>query len=250
VKGAFTGAQQNKEGLFQSANGGTVFLDEIGEMSLPMQVKLLRVLQDRRVRPLGSTAEVSMDVRVIAATNKDLSQLVAEKSFREDLYYRISVIPVHVCPLRERREDIPLLAMHFLRRYNEQMGKALSGIEEKALECLVRYSWPGNVRELENAVERAVALETAEKITLRSLPENISGVMVEQLSESELLPPGGIDLERQLAELERSYLQAALRMAEAFKDRGERSGGVRQIAADLLRLSYRSFRHYAKKYKL
>ncbi|MFQ5926338.1 MAG: sigma-54-dependent transcriptional regulator [Terriglobia bacterium] len=250
LKGAFTGAQQNKEGLLQAANRGTLFLDEIGEMSLPMQVKLLRVLQDRRVRPLGSTAEVAVDVRVIAATNKDLSQLVAAKTFREDLYYRISVIPLHVPPLRARHEDIPLLAMHFLQRYNKQMGKTLTGIEEKALECLVRYSWPGNVRELENAIERAVALETTEKITVRSLPEKISEVALEQLAGSDLLPGNGIDLERQLAELERSYLEAALRRAQALKEQGERSGGVRQIAADLLKLNYRSFRHYAKKYKL
>ncbi|MFQ5817361.1 MAG: sigma-54-dependent transcriptional regulator [Terriglobia bacterium] len=250
VKGAFTGAQQNKEGLFQAASGGSLFLDEIGEMSLAMQVKLLRVLQDHRVRPLGSTAEVAVDVRVIAATNKDLSQLVTEKSFREDLYYRISVIPVHVPPLRERREDIPLLAMHFLQRHNQQMRKTLSGIEEKTLECLMRYSWPGNVRELENAIERAVALETTEKITLRNLPEKITGVVLESLPGSELLPAGGIDLERQLAELQRSYLEAALQMAQELKERGERSGGARQIAADLLKLNYRSFRHYAKKHKL
>lgn len=250
LKGAFTGAHQNKEGLFQAAGGGTLFLDEIGEMSLPMQVKLLRVLQERKVRPLGSTAEVPADVRVIAATNKNLSQLVAEKTFREDLYYRISVIPLHVPPLRERHEDIPLLAMHFLQRYNQQMGKSLTGIEEKALECLASYSWPGNVRELENAIERAVALETTAKVTVRSLPEKITGVVIEPLPGSVVLPPGGIDLERQLGEMQRSYLEAALQMAQQLKEQGQRSGGVRQIAADLLKLSYRSFRHYAKKHSL
>lgn len=250
VKGAFTGAQQNKEGLFQAAGGGTLFLDEIGEMSLSMQVKLLRVLQERRVRPLGSTAEVAVDVRVIAATNKDLDQMVAEKTFREDLYYRVSVIPIHVPPLRDRPQDIPLLAMHFLRRSNEQMGKAISGIEEKALECLVNYSWPGNVRELENAIEHAIALETSNRITVRSLPEKITGVTLDPVAPEDLLPADGIDLERQLAEVERRYVEAALRRAEDLKARGERPGGVRQIAANLLKLKYRSFRHVAKKHKL
>lgn len=250
VKGAFTGANQNKQGLFQAASGGTIFLDEIGEMSLPMQVKLLRVLQDRRVRPLGSTEEVDIDVRVIAATNKDLSRMVEDKSFREDLYYRISVIPLAVSPLRERREDIPLLAMHFLRRYAEQMGKPLRGIESRAVECLVRYPWPGNVRELENAIERAVALESGEQVTVCNLPEKVSGVIVDRLPGSEMLGSEGIDLEQHIGELERRYLQAALDLARKMKERGERRGGVRQIAADLLKMGYRSFRHYAQKYKL
>jgi len=250
VKGAFTGATQNKPGLFQAANGGTLFLDEIGEMSPAMQVKLLRVLQERRVRPLGSTEEVEIDVRVIAASNKDLSRLVEEKSFREDLYYRISVIPLAVPPLRERREDIPSLAMHFLRRYAEQMGKPVRGIESRAMECLVRYPWPGNVRELENAMERAVALESGEQITVSNLPEKVSGVVAARLSEAEMLGSEGMNLEQHIEELERRYLQAALELARKMKERGERRGGVRQIAADLLKMNYRSFRHYAKKYKL
>ncbi len=250
VKGAFTGAEQNKVGLFQAANGGTLFLDEIGEMSLAMQVKLLRVLQERQVRPLGSTAEVPVDVRVIAATNKDLVALVEEKRFREDLYYRISVIPVQVPPLRERRDDIPLLALHFLRHYTKQMGKTLQGIEEKALECLASYAWPGNVRELENAIERAVALETTDQITIRSLPEKVSQVVLPAVSKADLLPPSGVDLQRQVAEFERSYLEAALEKARELKEQGGRNGGVRQIAAELVGLSYRSFRHLAKKHGL
>ncbi|MEE8141509.1 MAG: sigma-54 dependent transcriptional regulator, partial [Planctomycetota bacterium] len=176
MKGAFTGADQNKLGLFQAAGGGTLFLDEIGEMSLPMQVKLLRVLQERKLRPLGSTQERNVDVRVIASTNRDLQEMVGEKTFREDLYYRISVIPLHVPPLRERVEDIPLLALHFLQRYCEEMGRKLGGVEEPAMEALRRYSWPGNVRELENTIERAVALETEENVTFRSLPERISRI--------------------------------------------------------------------------
>lgn len=239
VKGAFTGADQNKQGLFQSAQGGTLFLDEVGEMSLPMQVKLLRVLQDRKLRPLGSTKEQSVDVRVIAATNMDLPSMVKEKTFREDLYYRISVIPLHVPPMRERPEDIPLLALHFLQRFSEQVQKSITGLEDDAMEAMRRYAWPGNVRELENALERAVALETAERITLRNLPESVSRVSVVP-NAVDVLPEQGIDLERHIQEQERAYILSAL----------ERAAGVQTKAAELLGMSYRSFRHYAKKYDL
>ncbi|HEX9764077.1 MAG TPA: sigma 54-interacting transcriptional regulator, partial [Candidatus Acidoferrales bacterium] len=239
VKGAFTGATHSKPGLFQAAHGGTLFLDEIGEMSLPMQVKLLRVLQDRKVRPLGSTEESSVDVRVIAATNKDLRQLVAEKSFREDLYYRISVIPLHMPPLRERSDDIPLLALHFLQRYSEQMNKPPRGLSAEALEALRSYSWPGNVRELENVIERAVALETGEGIGLRSLAEHISRLPLVAPGEL-LIPDDGVDFQKHIEEQERAYLLAAL----------EKAGGVRTRAAELLGISYRSFRHYAKKHNV
>ena len=239
MKGAFTGATQNKQGLFQAAAKGSLFLDEIAEMSLPMQVKLLRVLQERTVRPLGSTEECRVDVRVIAATNKELKQRVADKAFREDLYYRISVIPLHVPPLRERPEDIPLLALHFLQRYSEQMGKPLRGISPEALERLRQHGWPGNVRELENVIERAVALESGEEIVLRSLPEDISRVAAPAPGEL-FLPEEGLDLEKHIQEQERAYLMAAL----------ERAQGVRTRAAELLGMSYRSFRHYAKKYKI
>jgi len=176
---------------------------------------------------------------VIAATNKDLSQMVAEKTFREDLYYRISVIPLHVPPLRERVEDIPLLALHFLQRFSEQMSKPLRGISAEALEALGRYAWPGNVRELENAIERAVALETAQEVGLGSLPAHISRVNA-PVSTADLLPEGGIDLEKHIQEQAKAYLLAAL----------QRSQGVRTKAAELLGMSYRSFRHYAKKYRI
>ena len=239
VKGAFTGAAQSKQGLFQSADGGTLFLDEIGEMSLPMQVKLLRVLQEWKVRPLGSTEERRVDVRVIAATNKDPRKLVAEKIFREDLFYRISVIPLHMPPLRDRVEDIPLLALHFLQRFAEQMNKPVRGIAPDALAALRRHDWPGNVRELENAIERSIALENEEEVSLRSLPEHISRVSA-PLASDDLLPEKGIHLEKHIEEQERAYLLAAL----------NRAGGVRTKAADLLGMSYRSFRHYAKKYKV
>jgi len=178
-------------------------------------------------------------VRMIASTNKDLRQMVGEKSFREDLFYRISVIPLHVPPLRERPEDIPLLALHFLQRFSEQMGKPLRGLAPEAVDALRRYSWPGNVRELENAIERSVALETDEVVSLRSLPEHVSRVSA-PAGTGELLPEGGIDLQRHLQEQERAYLLAALK----------RAGGVRTKAAAWLGMSYRSFRHCAKKYRI
>src|SRR5689334_826977 len=164
VKGAFTGANQNKRGLFEVADRGTIFLDEIGEMDLSMQVKLLRVLQERCVRPVGGTDEIAIDVRVIAATNRDLDKQVTENTFREDLYYRLSVIPVSVPPLRERREDIPLLVNHFLKKYAPGAGKNISRVDPQSLDDLSTYDWPGNVRQLENAIERAVALESGEEL--------------------------------------------------------------------------------------
>src|SRR5436305_4534195 len=164
VKGAFTGANQNKRGLFEVADGGTIFLDEIGEMNLTMQVKLLRVLQERCVRPVGGTDEIAIDVRVIAATNRDLEKQVAENTFREDLYYRLSVIPVTVPPLRDRREDVALLVNHFLHKYAPAAGKSITRISAGSLESLASYDWPGNVRQLENTIERAIALETADEL--------------------------------------------------------------------------------------
>ena len=164
VKGAFTGANQNKRGLFEVADQGTIFLDEISEMTLTMQVKLLRVLQERSVRPVGGTTEIPIDVRVIAATNRDLDRQVAENTFREDLYYRLSVIPVAVPPLRERREDIPLLVNHFLKKYAPAAGKSILRVNPGSLSALCGYDWPGNVRQLENTIERAVALEAGEEL--------------------------------------------------------------------------------------
>jgi two-component system response regulator PilR (NtrC family) len=243
MKGAFTGASENRQGLFQAAHGGTLFMDEIGNMSLTMQVKLYRVLQEGKVRPIGSTEESDVDVRIIAATNKDFEKEIAEERFREDLYYRLSVIPVLLPPLRERREDIPLLARHFLEKFRKVMEKPVESISPEAMRRLESYDWPGNVRELENTMERAVALETGQVITLRVLPDRIAGYA----STAALLPQGGaalpaegIDFEKEIAEAERRYLQAAL----------ERSDGVRTRAAELLKITYRSFRHYAKKHNL
>ncbi len=242
MKGAFTGAAANKKGLFEYASGGTLFLDEIGETSLPMQVKLLRALQERKIRPVGGNEELDVDVRVIAASNRDLQQMVKEKQFREDLYYRISVIPIEMPPLRRRSSDIPLLAFHFLEKFNRQMGKAVRGITSESIRLLEHYPWPGNVRELENAVERAMALEKGEEIAPDSLPERVvmgtpSLVDPEALAQ---LPDDGLDLERHMQGIEKKLIEAAL----------VRSNGVRTQAANLLKMSYRSFRHYAKKYGL
>ncbi len=240
MKGAFTGATSNKKGLFEYASGGTIFLDEIGEMSLPMQVKLLRALQERRIRPVGGNEEIDVDVRVIAASNRDLHQMVQEKLFREDLFYRISVIPMEIPPLRKRPADIPLLAFHFLEKFRLQMGKPLRGISSESVRLLEKYHWPGNVRELENALERAVALEKGDEITPDSLPERVV-TGVEPRIGGELivqLPDEGLDLEAHIRDIERGLLEAAL----------VRAKGVRTRAATLLKMSYRSFRHYAKKY--
>src|SRR5580692_7835478 len=250
MKGAFTGATENRRGLFQAAHGGTLFMDEIGDMSVTMQVKLYRVLQEGKIRPLGSNEETDVDVRVIAATNKDLEKEIAEGRFREDLYYRLSVIPIHLPPLRERSEDIPLLARVFLDRFSKAMGKKVEGMDPEALRRLEVYDWPGNVRELENTIERAVALESGERVTVEALPDRIrshfqeSGQAISANGNGAnggpipILPKEGLDLETYIQKLERSYLLAAL----------ERCGGVRTHAADLLKMSYRSFRHYAKKY--
>lgn len=243
MKGAFTGANENRQGLFQAAHGGTLFMDEIGNMGLPMQVKLYRVLQEGKVRPVGSNEEVDVDVRVIAATNKDFEKEIAEGRFREDLYYRLSVIPIHLPALRERREDIPLLARFFLERFRKSMEKPIDGIEPEAMRRLESYDWPGNVRELENTIERAVALESGPRITVGVLPAKVAGYSVELTGGQDgefVLPPGGIDFEAHMAEFERRNLAAAL----------ESAGGVRTRAADLLKISYRSFRHYAKKHNI
>ncbi|HXZ81022.1 MAG TPA: sigma-54 dependent transcriptional regulator [Terriglobales bacterium] len=242
VKGAFTGANQNKAGLFEVANEGTIFLDEISEMSLTMQVKLLRVLQERCLRPVGGTDEISIDVRVIAATNKNLDELVAQGSFREDLYYRLNVIPISVPPLRSRREDIPLLANHFLKKYAPAAGKQIVRLAAESLRDLTEYEWPGNVRQLENAIERAVALESGEELHVE-LPSERPKARANGPNGSNghtSIPTDGLDMERYVADLERDLIKAALRQ----------SNGVQTRAAELLKLSYRSFRHLLKKYEL
>jgi two-component system, NtrC family, response regulator PilR len=241
MRGAFTGADSNKKGLLEVAERGTVFLDEIAEMSAVMQVKLLRVLQERRFRRVGGLEELQADIRVIAATNQDLTRAVADGRFREDLYYRINVIPIALPALRERREDIPLLAEHFLTKYSDQMGKEIAGISGDALDLLVRHDWPGNIRELENVIERAVALEATPTVLRDSLPPSVRGDTARAGGTTpEALPASGFDLEAHVKEIERGYI------AEALK----RAGGVQVKAAELLGMSFRSFRYYVKKYNL
>jgi two-component system response regulator PilR (NtrC family) len=242
VKGAFTGANSNREGLFEAATGGTIFLDEIGEMSVAMQVKLLRVLQELKVRPVGGAEEIPIDVRVIAATNRDLQKMVEEKAFREDLFYRISVIPIEVPPLRNRRDDIPLLANHFLKKFAPMVGREIARIERTSLERMLAYDWPGNVRQLENAMERAVALETTNELHVE-LPERqkaMAAAATNGASTVREVPADGVDFEGYIADIERSLIESALKQAN----------GVQTRAADLLKVSYRSFRHLVKKYDI
>jgi two-component system response regulator PilR (NtrC family) len=243
MRGAFTGADSNKKGLIEVAEKGSIFLDEIGEMSPLVQVKLLRVLQERKFRRLGGTEEIDADIRILVATNRDLSKMVADGTFREDLFYRINVIPLRLPPLRERQDDIPLLAEHFVAKFAEQMGKPVIGISGAALARLREYAWPGNIRELENAMERAVALEPTPTILPDSLPDQLRTPVADAappVAPPDGFPEGGFDLERHVQHIEREYIAEALR----------RAGGVKVKAAELLGMSFRSFRYYTKKYNL
>ena len=237
VKGSFTGATANRKGLFEAAHKGTIFLDEIGEMSPSMQVKLLRVLQERKVRPVGAHDELEVDARVIAATNRDLSAMVKEGGFREDVFYRISVIPIELPPLRERREDIPDLAEHFINKFCSESGRTVS-ISEKALSLLEAYAWPGNVRELEHTIERAVALERTESIQPERLPEAITNYNPMRIVSAHDLPEEGLNLTAHLDHLEKNYILEAL----------QRTGGNQTRAAECLHLSVRSLRHLLDKH--
>jgi two-component system response regulator PilR (NtrC family) len=212
-----------------------------------MQVKLLRVLQERKYRRVGGTEETAVSIRVIAATNQDLAKLIPEGKFREDLFYRLSVIPIHLPPLRERQDDIPLIAEHFLGKFTREMGKPIPAIAPEALTALQAYPWPGNVRELENVIERAVALEASERVQLQALPEHLrAGRPATPLAtpasqgagNGEWLPESGFNLEHYLQDLERRHVERALRQA----------GGVQVRAAELLGLSFRQFRYLVKKY--
>jgi two-component system, NtrC family, response regulator PilR len=238
-RGAFTGAIREKRGLFSEADRGTIFLDEIGETTLAMQIKLLRVLQDRIVRRVGSNVETQIDVRVIAATNRDLSDSIQKGTFREDLFYRINVIPIELPSLRHRKEDIPLLVEHFIIKYCNNLSVPQKHISTDAMRAIEKYHWPGNVRELENVIERMIALEASEVLTTKSLPEHVllGGRIPDATFE---LPPEGISLQDHLEAIGKIFMLKAL----------ERSGGVQTQAAELLRMSFRSFRYYAKKYDL
>ncbi len=237
MRGAFTGATANRKGLFEAADKGTIFLDEVGEMSPTMQVKLLRVLQERKVRPVGAHEEMSIDTRVIAATNRDLQAMVKQGTFREDLFYRISVIPIELPPLREKTEDIADLIEHFLQKFVAQTGKTVS-ISEKSVELLEHYSWPGNVRELEHTIERAVALERSGTIQPESLPQQVTHYSPARIASAFDLPDEGINLTAHLEQLEKTYILEALR----------RTNGNQTRAAEVLHLSVRSLRHLLDKH--
>jgi two-component system, NtrC family, response regulator PilR len=239
VKGSFTGANSNRKGLFEAANKGTIFLDEIGEMSPAMQVKLLRVLQERRVRQVGAHEEVPVDTRVIAATNRDLKTMVTEGSFREDLFYRISVIPIVLPPLRERKEDISDLVQHFVNKFCQQTGRKLT-VNQKTSQILENYAWHGNVRELEHTIERAVALERTDEIQPERLPEHITNYNPTRIKAEFDLPEGGINLASHLDNLEKTYVVEALR----------KTSGNQTRAAELLQMPVRSLRHLLDKHNI
>jgi two-component system response regulator PilR (NtrC family) len=239
MKGAFTGANTNRKGLFEAANSGTIFLDEIGEMSSAMQVKLLRVLQERKVRPVGGHEELKIDTRVIAATNRDLKAMVDDGTFREDLFYRISVIPISLPPLRERKEDISELVTHFVSKFCELTAKNLT-ISEKTLQLLENYTWQGNVRELEHTIERAVALERTEEIQPERLPDHITNYNPVRISSEFSLPDDGINLVSHIEQLEKVYVLEALR----------KTNGNQTKASELLKMPVRSLRHLLDKHDI
>jgi len=241
MKGAFTDAITTKKGLFEMADEGTIFLDEISELPLLMQVKLLRVLQDREFKRVGGTDDIRVDVRIISATNKDLEDGVKEKRFREDLFYRLNVIQIKMPPLRDRKEDIPILAAHFLKKFSEELNKNISKISPEALTMLLNYEYPGNVRELQNIIERAVALGNGNELT----PQHLSSYLDEQTQAKRSaidldIPPDGIDLEKVIEEIERALLLKAL----------DRTKGIKKKAAELLRINFRSMRYRLEKYGL
>jgi len=239
VKGSFTGANANRKGLFEAAHKGTIFLDEVGEMSPAMQVKLLRVLQERKVRPVGAHDEMPIDARVIAATNRDLKQMSADGSFREDLFYRISVIPIALPPLRERSEDIPELVAHFVKKFCDQTGREVA-VSERAMQFLENYAWHGNVRELEHTIERAVALERAEEIQPERLPDHVTNYNPARIRAEFDLPENGINLVSHLDNLEKTYVVEALKQ----------TGGNQTRAAELLQMPVRSLRHLLDKHEI
>ncbi len=241
-KGSFTGAVRDREGFFAAADGGTLFLDEVGELPASAQVKVLRALAERKIVAVGDTTERPVDVRIVAATNRDLRAEVAAGRFREDLYYRLNVVQIDMPPLRDRREDVPALAAHFLERFTKEYGKDVRGFHTEAIRQLTTYAFPGNVRELQNVLERAVALEPGVLITSASLPERVRGAMAQVEGavpdENEPFDTAGVDLEARLAEVERGFLERALHA----------TSGNRTQAAKLLGISFRSFRYRLAKF--
>jgi DNA-binding NtrC family response regulator len=239
-KGAFTGATSLRIGRFELANGGTVFLDEIGEMSPALQVKILRVLQEREFERVGGTRTIKVDVRIIAATNKNLEESVAKNQFREDLFYRLNVIPIHIPPLRERRSDLPLLMAHFIERFNAEKKRHLEGITPEALGILQRYSWPGNVRELENLIERIAILKGSGVITPHDLPEKLTQSFINGPVPDVDIPNSGLDFDDAVQAFEKQLLTKAL----------ERTRGVKSKAAELLHMNRTTLVEKVKKLRL
>ncbi|MGE3959146.1 MAG: sigma-54-dependent transcriptional regulator [Vicinamibacterales bacterium] len=233
VRGAFTGATTSKKGKFALADGGTIFLDEIGTMSPALQAKLLRVLQEREFEPLGSERTERIDVRVIAATNRDLRQMVAEGRFQDDLFYRLNVIPIELPPLRDRREDIPALVEHFVRKHAQRTGRRIDGIAEGVVQALQQYEWPGNVRELENTIERAVVLSPGTMVTAQSV--SVLGAVTTQNTG---LP--SLRLRQNIEWVEKETIRRAL----------ETSKGVKKDAAELMGISQRALSYYLAKYRI
>ncbi|MBY0554131.1 sigma-54 dependent transcriptional regulator [bacterium] len=241
-KGSFTGTIVDKAGLFEVADGGTLFLDEVGELPMSIQVKLLRAIQERIIRRVGATDDMKVDVRIIAATNRNLEDMVAKGSFRQDLFYRLNVIGIRTPALRERAEDIPLLANHFLKKYNEKLNKAIAGISTEAMEILKGYNYPGNVRELENMIERTVALEAGSTVLPESLPPIVNTTSGRKMASSNEIEMGdnGLDLDKVMGQIEKELLIKAIHAA----------GGVKKKAAKLLHISFRSMRYRIEKYNL
>ena len=241
-KGSFTGAVTDKSGLFEVADGGILFLDEVGELPLNIQVKMLRALQEKVIRRVGGTDDINVNVRIMAATNRNLENMLKEGTFREDLFYRLNVIKIEAPSLRERREDIPLLANHFLKKYNDRLGKKISSISDEAMEILKRYNYPGNVRELENILERTIALEGGASILPESLPpfvETTTGRKMASSQEIEVTEEG-IDLDKVIGQIEKEILIKSIHTAN----------GVKKRAAKLLNISFRSMRYRVEKYNL
>jgi two-component system response regulator PilR (NtrC family) len=241
MKGSFTGAIANKRGLLEMAAGGTLFMDEIGELPLPLQVKLLRVIQEREFKRVGGTEDIKVDVRIISASNQDLQQKVAQGGFREDLFYRLNVIQIKLPPLRERKEDIPLLVNHFVRKYSAETGKEIQGISPEALELLLGYDFAGNVRELENIIERSITLETSPMITERHIRSYLNERMISKSMPPTLeIPEEGIDLNKVVEDLEKAFILKAL----------EHTEGIKKKAAELLGMNFRAMRYKLAKYDL
>jgi two-component system response regulator PilR (NtrC family) len=241
-KGSFTGAISDKAGLFEVADGGTLFLDEVGELPLSIQVKLLRAIQERIIRRVGATDDMKVEVRIIAATNRNLEDMVQKGTFRQDLYYRLNVIGIRTPALRERAEDIPLLALHFLKKYNDKLNKAISSISTEAMEILKKYNYPGNVRELENMIERTVALEAGSTVLPESLPPMVNTPSGRKMASSNEIDVGedGLDLDKVMGQIEKELLVKAIHSAN----------GIKKKAAKLLKISFRSMRYRIEKYNL